>query len=582
MTLRLSDDLTVPDDFATQGVAIIGVRGSGKSNTEVRFAELLHGAGIPFVAVDPKGDWYGIRMEGTGPGLPIPVFGGLYGDFPLDEHTGARVADLLVDENLSAVLDVSRLSKTVALPRFLTAFCDRLMARHQEEPHVRSVILEEAHRYIPQVVTQPQRALKEAAASLLLEGRAFGLGCWACTQRPARLHNDVLEEVDTAVIHRIGVTATADLKRVREWVKHEDLGPEVSESLTKLRNGEAWVLSPVALGIVQRTQIARRTTFDSGATPLTGAKRRDLGTMATIDAGAIKEALADTIEKAKANDPKVLHARIRELEHDVATLRAENARVEVVEVPVEVQVPYVPPEVRGGLGMALAQFDEALDALSRAKDTFEYALREVESVPGDTQRREAQPVVDAHRPSPRASRSVPARGATPPAPARPHDDDGYVPKAGARRMLVALATYPAGLTEAQVGTLAKIKRTGGTFSKYMGLLVKAGYVVRSGPLFIATDAGRTVVDIEELPDDPAELRAAWRSRLPGAAKMMFDLLVERYPARWTRQTLADAVDIEIAGGTWSKYLGALRSNGLIEEDGMDLRAHPDLFMGEDR
>lgn len=101
--LRLGPDLVLPVDFATEGVAVVGMRGSGKSNTEVRWVEVLHGAGVPWVAVDPKGDWWGIRSsaDGKGPGLPVPVFGGLHGDFPLEERLGARIADLLVDENLS-------------------------------------------------------------------------------------------------------------------------------------------------------------------------------------------------------------------------------------------------------------------------------------------------------------------------------------------------------------------------------------------------------------------------------------------------------------------------------------------------
>src|SRR5204862_2549422 len=143
--LRLSPDLELPDSFATEGVVVMGVRGSGKSNTEVRFAELLFEAGIPFVAIDPKGDWYGIRMPATGPGLPIPVFGGLYGDFPLEETLGRRIADLLVDANISAVLDVSRMSHA-ARARFLTDFFRQLMDRHQLDPTVRTVIAEEAHR----------------------------------------------------------------------------------------------------------------------------------------------------------------------------------------------------------------------------------------------------------------------------------------------------------------------------------------------------------------------------------------------------------------------------------------------------
>lgn len=586
MTLRLAPGLALPDDFATQGVAIIGVRGSGKSNTEVRYAELLHGAGIPFVAVDPKGDWYGVRMEGAGPGLPIPVFGGLYGDFPLDEHTGGRIADLLVDENLSAVLDVSRLSKTVALPRFLTEFCNRLMDRHQQEPHVRCVILEEAHRYIPQNVTGKTAALKEAAASLLLEGRSFGIGCWACTQRPARLHNDVLEEVDTAVIHRIGVTATADLRRVREWVKHEDLGTEVSESLTKLRTGEAWILSPVALGIVQRVQIDRRTTFDSGATPVTGAARREMATMATIDASAIKEALADAIVKADATDPKKLQARVRELERELSRVRADIPEPERIVETVEVPAPFVPPEfleLTRQLGILLTDLEEPVTALGELSEKIDdVVLQRADSAAAWTASHPPASAPDDTRhgsgPKPRAAGTTAPRGAQPPAPARePSEPDGIV--AGARRMLDALATYTGGLTKAQLRTLAKMKKSG-TSDTYVGRLLRAGFVTEDNGTYRITDAGLEFVGGERPPADPEALRDSWRQRLGvrSGERRIFDVLCGAYPDGYDKAALAELTELESSSGTYGTYLGRLRRNGLIDDSGEIICAHPDLFM----
>lgn len=86
--LRISPDLALPIEFATEGVLVTGMRGSGKTNTAVRFVEVEYDAGIPFVLVDPKGDTHGIRSsaDGKAPGLSVPVFGGLHGDFPLEAY----------------------------------------------------------------------------------------------------------------------------------------------------------------------------------------------------------------------------------------------------------------------------------------------------------------------------------------------------------------------------------------------------------------------------------------------------------------------------------------------------------------
>lgn len=570
MTLRLAPGLALPDDFATQGVAIIGVRGSGKSNTEVRYAELLHKAGIPFVAVDPKGDWYGIRMEGTGPGLPIPVFGGLYGDFPLEDHLGDRIADLLVDENLSAVLDVSRLSKTKGLPRFLVAFCNRLMDRHQQEPHVRCVVLEEAHRYIPQVVKGgPVAELKEAAASVLLEGRAFGLGCWACTQRPARLHNDVLEEVDTAIIHRIGVTATADLKRVREWVRHEDLSDEIAESLTKLRNGEAWVLSPTALEVVQRVQIDRRTTFDSGASPTTGASKRVAATMATIDAGAIKEALSDAIERAKADDPSELRRRAERAEAEAARARARAEEAERRPVPEPELKPFVPEQVTTALYDALRAIDDLLSRLNEHRAsvmealdvTHEYHVYRVETPALEVE--EAPPGTEYPR----------ALG----------PDERVLGGGAPRRMLEVLADWaPAPRTRAQIAAEAGVRQRASTVRNAMTLLRRLGYVTEAYDDVVSiTPAGAAAVGDRAPRPSGEALLDHWRSRLGGqdsAPRRLFDVLVEAWPNQLSREALAARAEVDPTKSTLRNALTTLRLYALVDEEAHGLvRANREIM-----
>lgn len=177
---------SVPVSMATQTIGVLGQRGSGKSNTEVVLAEDFYDAGIPWVAVDPKGDWYGIRSsaDGEGPGLPIPILGGLHGDVPITAAEGAQWAELIFAENLTCVLDVSDFSKNER-GRFLVDFLDRLYRLHRGAPEVRHVFFEEAHEYIPQQVGREDGRLKEAAARIVLQGRAFGLGSSVCSQRSA-------------------------------------------------------------------------------------------------------------------------------------------------------------------------------------------------------------------------------------------------------------------------------------------------------------------------------------------------------------------------------------------------------------
>jgi len=77
-TLRIATNYTLPLDAATRRMAILAMSGAGKSNAAVVLAEAMFDAGIPWVAIDPKGDWWGVRSSksGKGPGLPIPSSAG--------------------------------------------------------------------------------------------------------------------------------------------------------------------------------------------------------------------------------------------------------------------------------------------------------------------------------------------------------------------------------------------------------------------------------------------------------------------------------------------------------------------------
>src|SRR3990167_7755643 len=107
--LHIAPTLSLPADAITQTFGILAVRGAGKSNLGAVMAEGMFEAGLPFVVVDPVGSWFGLRSSGDGkkPGLAVPIFGGRHGDVPLERTAGNLIADMVVEERLSCVLDVS-------------------------------------------------------------------------------------------------------------------------------------------------------------------------------------------------------------------------------------------------------------------------------------------------------------------------------------------------------------------------------------------------------------------------------------------------------------------------------------------
>ena len=66
MKLSLAKNVKFETGFATSTTLIVGKRGSGKSNTAVRYAEQLHKAKIQFACLDPVDVWWGLKAGAAG------------------------------------------------------------------------------------------------------------------------------------------------------------------------------------------------------------------------------------------------------------------------------------------------------------------------------------------------------------------------------------------------------------------------------------------------------------------------------------------------------------------------------------
>jgi DNA helicase HerA-like ATPase len=127
---------------------VFGKRESGKTNAATVLAEELLTAHAQVVICDPVGSWYGLRAssDGRGPGFPIPIIGGEHADVVLDPASGALVADLVVNERVSLLLDVSELDPPEMI-WVLTDFFERLYRKNRRPLHL---ICEEADEIAPE------------------------------------------------------------------------------------------------------------------------------------------------------------------------------------------------------------------------------------------------------------------------------------------------------------------------------------------------------------------------------------------------------------------------------------------------
>lgn len=315
--LKLSPTFSLPLEAATRRMAIVAMSGAGKSNLAVVMAEEMYKAGIPWVAIDGKGDWYGIRSakDGKRPGLPIPVFGGLHGDVPLEPTAGKMMAELIASKRLTCVLDVSEFDTREQMFAFLKNFAEMLLRKNKEPLHL---FCEEADDYIPQKTGTSGGGVGHCLGAwqrLVKRGRFRGIGATLITQRTASINKDVLNMAE--VLFPMRVTGPIDRKAIVQWVVGQGLGKEIVDELPKLKDGEAFAWSPAWLETSERFMSRRRATFDSGKTPEIGASVEP-AKLADIDLGEIKEQMAATIKRADAENPAKLQQEIRRLNKEIA------------------------------------------------------------------------------------------------------------------------------------------------------------------------------------------------------------------------------------------------------------------------
>ncbi len=315
--LHISDDLALPLSFVTSTQAILAKKRVGKSYTAQVQAEELLEAGQQIVVIDPTSAWWGLRSSADGKraGYPITILGGEHGDAALELDSGKVVAEAIVTDRFSAVLDLS-LFDDVDWSRFIADFLSTLYRLNRDAMHL---FIDEADVACPQTVEDKaqQQALR-ATNNIVRRGGIKGIGCTLISQRAALVNKNVVSQVDQIVA--LQMNSPLDLDQVKKWVKVHDVEDQASEmiaSLPSLPKGDAWVWAPAA-GIFKRVAIRRKHTFDSGRTPEPGEASSSPRVLALVDVKKLGKAIAATVERIEANDPKALKKRVAELEARIA------------------------------------------------------------------------------------------------------------------------------------------------------------------------------------------------------------------------------------------------------------------------
>ncbi|SLH40934.1 ATP-binding protein [Mycobacteroides abscessus] len=580
--IELAEGIWLPLEFATSTMAVLANRGGGKSAVTHLLVEKMYSAGVLAVVIDVKGDWWGIRSsaDGKGPGLPFVIFGGENGDIPLEPSAGTLLADLIVDDRIPAVLDLSHMSKTNAR-RFATDFSERLYSRNREPLHV---VIEEADVLVPQRATSDTARLLGAMEDLAKRGRHRGLGMTIVSQRSQETAKSVLELMETVVLLRM--TGPRSIKAVQDWIgvnadQDENTVRTIISGLPSLPVGEGWIWSPGFLRVCERVSFPMFETFDSHATPTVGDIRVVPKARADIDMERLGAEIAATAERARENDPRALKTELSNVRRELADAlsRGEQAMQQVRDH--ERLIAERDREI-GELRSLIKQ----LQSTPRTAEAVKF-LRSASELVGSALTALAEDPVEVSVPALNGAAAPLSDGAPLPdsaetaetvavagfssqrstAPATPAERPLPVKfRAGAQRMITSLARMaPLRLTPAQWGMVAKLRHTGGTWSTYLGELKRAGLLDESPAGFTLSEAGWDFVGARPDPMTAVELQQHYLGILRKGAARMLQAVIDAYPKGLSRARLAAASEIAESGGTFSTYLGELRRNGLIEQ-----------------
>lgn len=554
MHITLSNHLHLPADAVTQKQAFLGMSGSGKTYGAGVFVEGLLMMGAQVVVLDVVGNWYGLRIaaKGTGDGFKIPVFGGDHGDIPLEPCGGAVIADAVVDYGISCVLDLHLFRKNQR-KQFMTDFAEQLFHRKKSSKSPLHVVLEECQMYIPQKTFKGEERMLGAMEDLCKLGRNYGIGYSLISQRPQAVNKDVVNQ--TGTVYAFRMTGPQERKVMEGWLSEQtgSVSGDMIESLPFLENGECWAWSPQWLKVFKRVHIAKKQTFDASATPVFGAKAEKSRTLAPVDLEQLKTAMASTIEKAKADDPKALKVEIVRLKAELAKGQKPQTVETVKEVPV------VKPAEVERLEKWTTQAEELAGKLIAASKDIREALGKIQpfrinsaqGLPSDLPTR-----VPRLHVAPRASRVIAPTG-------------DHKLSTSQQRILNALVWGEsiglAYLDKTQLALMADQSPTSGGYFNNLGTLRTAGLIEYPGAgCAMLTDSGRGLAQSVDIPTTSAELQDMLCRKLSGSQASILRSLIASYPNEMRKDDLAVATGQSPTSGGYFNNLGRLRTLGLID------------------
>lgn len=213
-------------------------------------------------------------------------------DWDLWSRGGGSVVDVIDERPRATVLDLGGFTHPSESKVAALAVLEHLWVRREERRPI-LIVIDEAHNLCPpDPQTDVERALVRQVVQIAAEGRKFGLWLLLSTQRPNKIHPNVLTQCDNLGLMR--VNSPRDLEDLAEVFGFA--GREQIRRSTTFTQGQA-LFAGGFIAEPSFVQMGRRVTEESGgdvAVPLRTAPGREAHAEGRMEGGAKGGAQRDT------------------------------------------------------------------------------------------------------------------------------------------------------------------------------------------------------------------------------------------------------------------------------------------------
>ncbi|NQT08072.1 DUF87 domain-containing protein [Candidatus Bathyarchaeota archaeon] len=301
--------LDIQNHLIDRGLALLGMRRSGKSWTTGRVCELLLEKNQPIIVVDMMGEYHTLREQF--PILIASLGDPDYADIKnVKEDSVEQLVHFVVDNHLSFVLDL-KAGRMIERFTYLGAFLQALYRVEEEQKKAYVLVMDEGHRIFPErgvvrikAVREAQQQVEAWGYEIGATGGHYGLGFIVAARRPAEISKMILTQTDLRLVHK--VVDPTDRKYLDTWLERDEI-----KRVSLFERGEVVLLgleSPIF------TKVGERRCSHGGATPT--AKPVEIPDLAT----SLEELQVLLASRPEPEAPEADLSIMKELDEKISSL----------------------------------------------------------------------------------------------------------------------------------------------------------------------------------------------------------------------------------------------------------------------